>query len=80
MRALTRSIRQLPYLQIESDRPEAQSVTQVGNSLNITVQRDGKRHDLKVVVGDMAQVFPESYGKDRSAPVHGEEATSLSIP
>jgi serine protease Do len=53
--------------------------TQVGNALNITVQRDGKKHDYKVVVGDLAQVFPESYGRERGAPVHGEEATSLSF-
>jgi serine protease Do len=53
--------------------------TPVGSSLNFTVQRDGKRYDLKIVVADMAQVFPETYGKEHAAPVHGEEATSLSF-
>jgi len=53
--------------------------TPVGSALNFTVQRDGKRQDLKIVVADMSQVFPETYGKDHAAPVHGEEATSLSF-
>ncbi len=27
--------------------------------------RDGKRQDLKVVVADLAQIFPEQYGNGR---------------
>src|SRR6185369_5004488 len=37
--------------------------TPVGNSLNLGVQREGKRQDFKVVVGDLSMIFPESYGK-----------------
>ena len=38
------------------------TATPLGSSLNITVERDGKRHDLKVVVADLAQIFPDQYG------------------
>jgi serine protease Do len=56
------------------------TATQVGNALNITVSRDGKKHDYKVVVGDLAQVFPEAYGKDKNAPAgHDEEGTNVSF-
>ena len=36
--------------------------TPVGNSLNITVIREKKRSDYKVVVGDLAQLFPDKFG------------------
>ena len=39
--------------------------TKLGNALNITVDREGKRHDLNVVVADLAQIFPEQYGSGR---------------
>jgi len=56
------------------------TATQVGNALNISVSRDGKKHDYKVVVGDLAQIFPESYGKDRTAPIGPqEEGTNVSF-
>jgi len=53
--------------------------TSVGNSLNVTVSRDGKKHDYKIVVGDLAQIFPESYGKDRGALPDREEGTTVSF-
>ena len=55
------------------------TATPVGNSLNITVSRDGKRNDYKVVVGDLAQIFPEAYGKEGSAPATHEEGTTVSF-
>jgi serine protease Do len=56
------------------------TATQVGNALNVTVARDGKKHDYKVVVGDLSQVFPEAYGKDKNAPAgHDEEGTNVSF-
>jgi serine protease Do len=55
------------------------TATPVGNSLNITVSRDGKRSDYKVVVGDLAQIFPEAYGKEGSAPTSHEEGTTVSF-
>jgi len=53
--------------------------TPVGNSLNITVSRDGKTHDYKVVVGDLSQVFPEAYGKEQNGPAGHEEGTNVSF-
>src|ERR1039458_1325991 len=50
--------------------------TPLGTPLSITVERDGKSHDLKVVVADLAQVFPEQYGNGREASTkNGEPAT-----
>src|SRR5579875_2549736 len=47
--------------------------TPVGNSLNIGVLRDGKRETYKVVVGDLAQVFPDRFGNGQpAAPERGE--------
>jgi serine protease Do len=39
--------------------------TPVGNSLNISAVREGKRQDFKVVVADLAQVFPDRFGSGR---------------
>jgi len=41
------------------------TATPLGSSLNIAVERDGKRHELKVVVADLAQIFPEQYGNGK---------------
>ena len=38
------------------------TATPVGNSLDLTVLRDGKRENFKVVVGDLAQIFPDRFG------------------
>jgi serine protease Do len=53
------------------------AATPVGSSLNITVEREGKRHDLKVLVADRAQLFPEqnANGRDDSTP-NGEPTTA----
>ena len=53
--------------------------TQLGNALNVTVDREGKRHDLKVVVADLAQIFPEQYGNGREASPHSGEPTAVSF-
>jgi len=53
--------------------------TALGNSLNITVDRDGKRHDLKVVVADLAQIFPEQYGNGKEGALKNEEPTTVSF-
>jgi serine protease Do len=55
------------------------TATSVGDALNVTVSRDGKKHDYKIVVGDLAQIFPESYGKDRQLPNQHEEGTTVSF-
>src|SRR3954453_983339 len=50
--------------------------TPLGSSLNIAVERDGKRHDLKVVVADLAQIFPEQYGNGKEDAKGSIEPTS----
>ncbi|MEO8591691.1 MAG: Do family serine endopeptidase [Candidatus Solibacter sp.] len=47
------------------------TATQLGQALNIAVERDGKRHDLKVVVADLAQIFPEQYGNGKDDAIKG---------
>jgi len=49
--------------------------TPLGSSLNITVEREGRRHDLKVVVADLAQIFPEQYGNGSEDSVKSEPTT-----
>ena len=53
------------------------AATGVGSSLTIAVEREGKRHDLKVVVADRAQLFPEqdANGPQDSSP-NGEPTTA----
>jgi serine protease Do len=36
--------------------------TQVGNTVNLTVLRGGKHENFKVVVGNLAQIFPDRFG------------------
>jgi len=51
--------------------------TTLGSSLNVTVDREGKRHELKVVVADLAQVFPEQYGNGREDSAKNGEPTTV---
>jgi serine protease Do len=51
--------------------------TPLGSALNITVEREGKRHDLKVVVADLAQIFPEQYGNGREETSKPGEPTTV---
>ena len=48
------------------------STTPVGTAVNLTVLRGGKKDNYKVVIGDLAQVFPDRFGsgiqKDASKP------------
>ena len=53
------------------------TVTPIGSALNITVEREGKRHELKVVVADLAQIFPERYGNGREDSTKNIEPTSV---
>lgn len=52
--------------------------TPVGTALNITVLREGKRQDFKVVVADRAQVIPGEFGQrpgsEETRPGEGEQA------
>src|SRR5579884_1222972 len=38
------------------------TATPVGSPLEITVMRDGRRENFRVVVGDLAQIFPDKFG------------------
>jgi len=56
------------------------SNTPVGTPLSLSVLRDGKHENYKVVVGDLAQVFPERYGRNSdNGGGHPEAATSVSF-
>ena len=46
--------------------------TPVGTSLNIVAVREKKRENFKVVVGDLAQIFPDRFGGPESAQVRPE--------
>jgi serine protease Do len=54
--------------------------TPIGNSLNVTVLRDHKRQELKVVVGDLAQIFPDKFGNGESTKANPDVgATSFGM-
>jgi serine protease Do len=53
------------------------ATTPLGTPVNITVEREGKHHDLKVVVADLAQVFPDQYGNGREDSIKGGEPTTV---
>jgi len=51
--------------------------TPIGQPVQITVLRDGKRQDFKVTVADLSQVFPDQYGegkKNASPDAEGTQA------
>ena len=51
--------------------------TPIGNTLTITVLREGKKMDFHVVVADLAHVFPEQFGngkEEEAGPVEGTQA------
>jgi serine protease Do len=55
------------------------SVTPVGTPLDLTVVRDGKRENFKVVVGDLAQVFADRLGGTKPTDESKPESTSVSF-
>jgi serine protease Do len=44
------------------DLVDVVTTTPIGQAVNMTVLHDGKHENLKVIVGDLAQLFPESFG------------------
>jgi serine protease Do len=51
--------------------------TPIGTPLTVTVWRDGKRQDFRVVVADLAQVFPDRFGnakEEEASPAEGTQA------
>lgn len=55
--------------------------TPVGNSIDVAVLRSGKRENYKVVVGDLAQIFPDRFGspKDQSSNPAESGVTSFGM-
>ncbi|HJT89032.1 MAG TPA: Do family serine endopeptidase [Bryobacteraceae bacterium] len=52
------------------------TTTPVGSALEITVVRDGKRDNLHVVVGDLAQIFPDRFGAGSQGEPNKAEGTT----
>ncbi len=55
------------------------SVTPVGTPLDLTVVRNGKRENFKVVVGDLAQVFADRMTGPKDSEQAKPEATTVSF-
>jgi serine protease Do len=53
--------------------------TAVGTPLNLTVDRDGKTQSVRVVVGDLSQVFPKEFGTETSPEATKTQATAVSF-
>ena len=52
------------------------TTTPVGNTLDVTAIRDGKRQNFKVVVGDLTQVFPDEFGSGKKEEPDKAESTT----
>jgi serine protease Do len=55
------------------------TVTPVGTSLDIAVLRDHKRQNFRVVVGDLAQLFPERFGSGNAQESNKVEGSAVSL-
>ena len=55
------------------------TVTPVGTSLDIAVLRDHKRQNFRVVVGDLAQLFPERFGSGNAQESNKAEGSAASL-
>ena len=53
--------------------------TPVGNSLNVAILRGGKHENLKVTVGNMAQIFPDQFGAGSQNEPAKPEGTTVSF-
>jgi len=51
--------------------------TPIGETLNITILRERQKMDFKVVVADLAQVFPERFGNGKEESAGPVEATQV---
>jgi serine protease Do len=54
---------------------ETVTSTPVGTALNIAIVRESKHQNFKVVVGDLAQIFPDRFGGPKTDENKGGEAT-----
>lgn len=50
------------------------TATPIGSPVDVSLLRNGKRQNMKVVVGDMAQIFPDKFGGEKDQSKGPEEA------
>ena len=55
------------------------TATPIGNSINVTVVRDGKRIDNKIIVGDLAQIFPDRFGGANDSAKSSQDGATVSF-
>jgi len=55
------------------------STTPVGNSVNLQVLRGGKHDNIKVAIGNLAQIFPERFGNPNEQETVKPEGTTVSF-
>jgi serine protease Do len=55
------------------------TATPVGNTVDITVYRDGKQMPFKVKVADLAQVFPDRFGNGQDTGAQKPEGATVSF-
>jgi serine protease Do len=55
------------------------TMTPIGNPLEFTVLRDGKHVNCRVVVGDLAQIFPDRFGGAKESTEAKPEGTAVSF-
>jgi serine protease Do len=59
------------------DLVEAVTATPIGQAVDLTVLRDGKRLNLHVIVGNLAQLFPDTFGNGAEPESAKEAATAF---
>jgi serine protease Do len=62
-----------------SDLVDTVTTTPVGTVLDIAVLRDRKRQNFRVVVGDLAQLFPEKFGTGNGEESNKAEGSAVSL-
>ena len=62
-----------------SDLVDTVTTPPVGTVLDIAVLRDRKRQNFRVVVGDLAQLFPEKFGTGNGEESNKAEGSAVSL-
>ena len=62
-----------------NDLIDTVTATPVGTSLDVGVMRDHKRQNFRVVVGDLAQLFPERFGSGNEQESNKAEGSAVSL-
>ena len=58
---------------------ETVTATPIGDTVSLTVLREGKRENYKVIVGNMAQIFPDTFGGAEQNEPNRPDATTVSF-